>query len=638
MSTETAAVRGADEVLTPEIGPSTDADRRYPAVPSGIDFRAILERIPAVTYVAGLGESGGWVYVSPQIESMLGFTADEWKADPNLWFRQIHPEDRGQALEDENFCRANGEPLCSEYRLMTRDGRAVWVRDEAILVRGEEGQPLYWEGFMVDISGRKLVEGRLHESEMRYRSLFDHAPVGLYRTTPEGKLVEGNRALARILGHANQEALLRSTAIDYYVDPFDRERWKAMMESEGEVRDFEMPLRRVDQSVIWVRDSARAIRDKKDRTLSYEGVLYDITQRKQAEWEARQATQQLTESVAVLERRNHEMDLVKDMGKYLQSCPTAERAYLVMEHWAAKLFPGRAGAVFVVSASRNVVEAVATWGRPALGEQTFRPDDCWAYRASGGPHVVEDALSPLVCPHLTEPLRGQALCVPMIAQGEWMGILHLQGTGDDSAPVGELLGSVDSTQRLAVNVAEHLAQVLANVKLRETLRTQSIRDPLTGLFNRRYMEESLDRELPRAERRGNTIGVVMIDLDHFNQFNNTFGHQAGDAVLQTFGELLRARVRAEDIACRYGGEEFTLILPEAPVEIALARADALRLEIKEIRINQRGQSLGVVTASMGVAAFPAHGRTAEMVLRAADEALYRAKAEGRDRVVVSGAD
>jgi diguanylate cyclase (GGDEF)-like protein/PAS domain S-box-containing protein len=637
LSTETAAVRGADEVLTPEIGPSTDADRRYPAVPSGIDFRAILERIPAVTYVAGLGESGAWVYVSPQIESMLGFTADEWKADPNLWFRQIHPEDRGQALEDENFCRTNGEPLCSEYRLMSRDGRAVWVRDEAILVRDEEEQPLYWEGFMVDISGRKLVEGRLHESEVRYRSLFDHAPVGLYRTTPEGKVVEGNRALARILGHANQEALLKSTAIDYYVDPSDRERWKAMMESEGEVRDFEMPLRRADQSVIWVRDSARAIRDKKDRTLSYEGVLYDITQRKQAEWEARQATQQLTESVAVLERRNHEMDLVKDMGKYLQSCPTAERAYLVMEHWSAKLFPGTAGAVFVVSASRNVVEAVATWGRPALGEQTFRPDDCWAYRASGGPHVVEDARSPLVCPHLTEPLRGQALCVPMIAQGEWMGILHLQGTGDDSAPVGELLGSVDSTQRLAVNVAEHLAQVLANVKLRETLRTQSIRDPLTGLFNRRYMEESLDRELPRAERRGNTVGVVMIDLDHFNQFNNTFGHQAGDAVLQAFGELFRSRVRAEDIACRYGGEEFTLILPEAPLEIALARADALRQEIKEIRINQRGQSLGVVTASMGVAIFPAHGRTAEMVLRAADEALYRAKAEGRDRVVVSGA-
>jgi diguanylate cyclase (GGDEF)-like protein len=213
-----------------------------------------------------------------------------------------------------------------------------------------------------------------------------------------------------------------------------------------------------------------------------------------------------------------------------------------------------------------------------------------------------------------------------------MGILHLQG-GDDGFDASGTRESVAASERLAVNVAEHIAQVLANVKLRETLRTQSIRDPLTGLFNRRYMEESLDRELPRAERKGHTIGVVMIDLDHFNQFNNTFGHQAGDALLQAFGELLRQRVRAEDIACRYGGEEFTLILPEAPLDVAIARAEALRQEVKELRVTLRGQSLGVVTASMGVAAFPTHGRSADAVLRAADDALYRAKAEGRDRVV-----
>lgn len=621
MSSEAATLRVAEEAPTPRPSDATD-----------IDFRAILERIPAVTYVAALGASGEWLYVSPQIEPMLGFTAEEWTSDPHLWFRQIHPEDRGQVLEDENFCKANGEPLCSEYRMMARDGRQVWVRDEARPVPDADGRPRYWQGFLLEISGRKLVEERLHESETRYRALVDHAPVGLYRTTPDGRLLEGNAALAQILGHANREALLRSAAVDYYVDTSDRERWKQLIESEGEVREFEMALRRADQSVIWVRDSARAIRDKKGNIEYYEGVLYDITQRKQAEWAAKQATQQLTQSVAVLERRNHEMDLVKEMGKYLQSCPTAERAYLVVEHWAAKLFPGRAGAVFVISASRNLVDAVATWGNPTLGEHTFRPDDCWAYRASGGPHVVEDPHSPMTCAHLTEPLKGQALCVPMIAQGEWMGILHLQG-GDDGFDPSGARETVAASERLAVNVAEHIAQVLANVKLRETLRTQSIRDPLTGLFNRRYMEESLDRELPRAERKGHAIGVITIDLDHFNQFNNTFGHQAGDALLQAFGELLRQRVRAEDIACRYGGEEFTLILPEAPLDVAVARAETLRQAVKELRVTLRGQSLGVVTASMGVAAFPIHGRSADSVLRAADDALYRAKAEGRDRVL-----
>ena len=120
MSSEAAALRVADAAPTPR-----------PSDASDIDFRAILERIPAVTYVAALGASGEWLYVSPQIEPMLGYTAEEWTADPHLWFRQIHPEDRGQVLEDENFCKANGEPLCSEYRMIARDGRQVWVRDEA---------------------------------------------------------------------------------------------------------------------------------------------------------------------------------------------------------------------------------------------------------------------------------------------------------------------------------------------------------------------------------------------------------------------------------------------------------------------------------------------------------------------------
>jgi len=181
-------------------------------------------------------------------------------------------------------------------------------------------------------------------------------------------------------------------------------------------------------------------------------------------------------------------------------------------------------------------------------------------------------------------------------------------------------------------VAEHVALALANLRLRESLRTQSIRDPLTGLFNRRYMEESLDREFRRAERRGAPVGVIMLDIDHFNHFNNTFGHQAGDTLLHALGELLRTRVRAEDIACRYGGEEFVLIMPEASLDITAERAEVLRQEARELRVQQHGQSLGAVTISFGVAAFPEHGPTAEAVIRAADIALYRAKHAGRDQV------
>jgi diguanylate cyclase (GGDEF)-like protein/PAS domain S-box-containing protein len=598
---------------------------------SSMDYRAILERIPAVTYVAGFGEAGRWDYVSQQIESLLGYTAEEWLSDPEIWFRQIHPDDRTRALEEEIASKAGGSQLTSEYRMHRRDGRVVWVRDEAVLVFDDQGHALYWQGFLLDITGRKTTEQALGASESRHRQLVDNLPVGIYRTTPEGELLEANRALARILGFPDREALLRADVQTFYVDPSEREQWMAKISAEGTVSDFELQLRRTDGAVIWVRDSARVVRDEQERIVCYEGALQDITRQKQAEWEARQASQQAASWVSRLENRNKEMELIREMGDMLQTCPTAEEAYAVMAHWAEQLFNDRPGALCMISSSRNVVEPVAVWGEPALGEPVFGPEDCWALR-TGRLHKVDGKRSRLICHHLGELPGESALCVPMMAHGEALGILHLQASSSElHRPVVES----DSAEQVAVSVAEHLALALANLRLRESLRTQSIRDLLTGLFNRRYMEESLDREFRRAERRGAPVGVIMLDIDRFTNFNNTFGHQAGDTLLHALGELLRTRVRAEDIACRYGGEEFVLIMPEASLEITAERAEVLRKEARELRVQQHGQSLGAVTISFGVAAFPQHGPSAEAVIRAADLALYRAKSEGRDRVAVA---
>jgi diguanylate cyclase (GGDEF)-like protein/PAS domain S-box-containing protein len=626
--------------LPPGKGKPSPNGRHVPnATPEGppdhvIDFRAMVERIPAITYAAGFGESGRWHFVSAQIEAMLGFTSEEWQTDPDLWFKHIHPEDRGRALTEEAQSKSTGEPLRCEYRMLTRTGEVIWVRDEGVLVRDESGDPLFWQGFMIDITQRKLVEGALHDSEIQYRGLFDHVPVGLYRTTPDGALQDGNRALAHILGYPNRELLLSVAASEVYLDPMDRERWKERLEAEGTINDFETQLRRRDGSVIWVRDSARVVRDREDRVLYYEGVLVDITQRKQAEWETRQAHQQISSKVHELERLNREMSLINEMGDMLQTCPTAEEAYAVMAHWAEQLFGGRKGALCVIAPSRNLVDPVAEWGGSAVGEHVFSPEECWALRA-GRLHVVEDPRSRLVCKHLAESTTGPYLCVPMMAQGEALGILHLQ-----AGPLGvsEGLGdrSAEALRPLAVAVADHLALALANLKLRETLRSQSIRDPVTGLFNRRYMEESLERELRRADRRNQPLGVIMLDLDHFSRFNNTFGHQAGDLLLQAFGELVRSSVRVEDIACRYGGEEFTLIIPETTLGVTVERAEQILQAVRELHVSLRSQSLGAVTISAGVAAYPEHARTGEGLIRAADTALYLAKADGRDRISVAG--
>lgn len=176
---------------------------------------------------------------------------------------------------------------------------------------------------------------------------------------------------------------------------------------------------------------------------------------------------------------------------------------------------------------------------------------------------------------------------------------------------------------------------MANLKQREALHRQSIQDPLTGLFNRRYLEATLERELRRSEREQQPLGIIMLDVDYFKQFNDTFGHMAGDTLLQELGKFLKEQIRAGDIACRYGGEEFMLILPAAPLEIVQQRAEQIRTLVKLLNVQHRQQSLGEITLSLGVAIFPSHGLTSEEVIRAADAALYQAKAEGRDRVITA---
>jgi len=352
----------------------------------------------------------------------------------------------------------------------------------------------------------------------------------------------------------------------------------------------------------------------------------------QAEQQAKQAlAERVNELVA---QRTHEVALLTRMSELLQACFSPEEAFAVIGQLIGQFFPDEAGAVFVTGPSRDLVKPVAMWGASRVKDgQEFALDECWALRR-GRAYGVDDCRTGLLCPHIVSPAPSAYLCVPLAAQGETLGILHLTiGVADPEAAAPAPLS--EARRRLAVTVAEHFALALANLKLRETLRIQSIRDPLTGLFNRRYMEETLDRELRRAERQRCSVSVIMLDIDQFKGFNDSFGHDAGDAVLEELGSLLRANSRAGDVACRYGGEEFVLILPEAVVAAAGRRADELREAIKRLQVSRQGQALGPVRCSMGVSAYPDHGSTAEALLRAADMALYRAKHAGRDQVVVA---
>lgn len=190
-------------------------------------------------------------------------------------------------------------------------------------------------------------------------------------------------------------------------------------------------------------------------------------------------------------------------------------------------------------------------------------------------------------------------------------------------------------QRLSAAVAGQVALSMASLRLRATLREQSIRDPLTGLFNRRFMQESLNRELLRSRRKNIPLAVVFLDLDHFKQFNDTFGHDAGDAVLRSVAEALRTHYRADDVVCRYGGEEFAVILPESTAEEAAKRSEELQVAVKLLRVRHEGKVLDGITLSMGIAGFPEHASREEELLRLADIALYQSKSRGRDRITIA---
>ena len=329
-----------------------------------------------------------------------------------------------------------------------------------------------------------------------------------------------------------------------------------------------------------------------------------------------------------LAQRSRELDLLNRMGELLQACVSEDEAYAVAGRFIGQFFPDEAGAVFVTSASHNLVEARTVWGAAASPDWSiFKPEECWALRR-GRMHVVESTSDGLLCSHLPQPAPRAYLCIPLIAQGESLGVLYLGVRQPDAS-------WPEPQQRLASTVADQLSLAVANLKLRETLRNQSIRDPLTGLFNRRYLEETLERELRRAERGGGSLGVVMLDLDRFKEFNDTYGHDVGDMLLREIGRLLQGVIRGGDVACRYGGEEFALVLPGADTDTTRQRAERLRDAARNLLVSHRGHTVGAVTLSAGIAAYPKHGITGEVLLQAADAALYRAKAEGRDRVVTA---
>lgn len=477
---------------------------------------------------------------------------------------------------------------------------------------------------------RLIAELSLRKSQEHYRTLVEVPPDAVIHSDMAGRILFANQKTALFHGFSTVEEIIGKSIYSLIADhdrPVVQENLRRVV-SSGEINEVECLFIRQDGTSYPGGASMAVIHDEKDEISGLIWVIRDISERKEMQEKVLQIHEELIRSVAQLEQYNREAGLRNEMGNLLQSCLTVEEAFAVIAQFAEELFDRQPGAIIRLSDSRNLMEPVVTWGSSPFSDMVFSPDACWAMRR-GRSHVIDSTNQRLRCEHIHTMMKAQEkihyICVPMTAQGTTMGVLFQQISSE------KLVHQVEPVVRV---FAERVSLALANLRLSETLRMQSVRDPLTNLFNRRYMEETLEREFRRSERHQIPVGVIMIDLDFFKIFNDTYGHGGGDALLKAVANYLLGNVRASDIVCRYGGDEFALVMPEANLDEANRRAEQLRKGIKTLRIQYHNQSLDSVTASIGVTSYPEQGKTTEDILRLADDALYQVKRQGRDSVFI----
>lgn len=354
-----------------------------------------------------------------------------------------------------------------------------------------------------------------------------------------------------------------------------------------------------------------------------EHLVQAMDQQSRAELQLAHANLELVQRGKALEERQHSVQLLSEMSHRLQAIQHEGELAEVLDCFLPQVLPDHGGVLYVHNHSRNMLMRVSAWNEPQAAPPMFAPTECWGLRR-GQTHYVERPGADLVCTHAADAVAVERICEPVLAGGEVLGLLYVEG-------------AMAEEQRFRLDILmENVALALVNDNLRSRLREQSIRDPLTKLFNRRYMEEALALEAARAERSGADLTIVMCDIDHFKRFNDGQGHQAGDILLAAVAGLIQSHFRPGDIVCRYGGEEFTVIAPGASASLIQMRVEALRQAVREMTVEYHGQRLGPVTMSFGIDTWSAGDtRTPASVVSEADRALFRAKRLGRDRAEVA---
>jgi diguanylate cyclase (GGDEF)-like protein/PAS domain S-box-containing protein len=588
--------------------------------------RQLLERLinSSVDGIFAFDRDCFFTVWNPGMERIFGVSAKEalgkhaFKACPFL----------KELGEDANFAAAlKGEKRISRDKTIPGTKRQQYFEGfYGPMLDPHSGEAIGGLAIIRDVTERKLAEEAKRVSESRYEELFENAHDMVYTHDMSGKITSINKAAERITGYTRAEALRMK--LSQLVAPEFQQAARRMIDGQLAAESAvaqELDILTKDGSRVTLEVSNRLI-FQQGKAIGIQGIARDITERKKTEEALQGANKKLEAWVHDLEQRTREMTLLSEMGDILRACLSTEEVYEVIVRVAQEVFPVLGGALYVLGPLRNIVESVAEWGDTSQIELTFAPDECWALRR-GKVHCVEDTRVGLLCKHVHPPLPKGYMCVPMMAQSEAVGILHLAQPADAQMP--------EAKQRLAIAMAEHVAMALSNLRLHETLRNQSIRDQMTGLFNRSFMEESLELELRRAVRTQHPLSVIMLSLDNFQILNDNYGVDVGDSILRRTGMLLQGNIRKGDIACRFSSQTFTLILPNAGFEVSKRRAEILLDQVRGLEVKNQSELVDHISASVGLAVFPENGQTVDSLLRSAEAALSRARGGGGNQVVIA---
>ncbi|MGI8906620.1 MAG: diguanylate cyclase [Candidatus Sumerlaeaceae bacterium] len=470
----------------------------------------------------------------------------------------------------------------------------------------------------------RVIEREL--SEQKIRMIADGISEAVYSYDSERRLTYVNPAFERLTGYS-RAALFQTNFIPYIaaeqMDDVHR-LWDDLFRGKSFEQEFLITTKSGEQK--WIESSWTPQFDSSGKQTGVIGVERDVTRRRMAEGALRHANEELAKDAIMLGQQQSDMETLSKLADQLQACQTMAEAYGVIGAYCRNLFPDHAGALYVTSLEDGALRREAQWGEADM-QTDFQANQCWALR-TGRTYQFTKADPALRCDHITDPPLNPYMCNPIMARGTVLGLLHLRS----SRPTG--ISRSPGFENLAEAVTRQTALAFASLRLREQLEVQVDEDALTGLFNRRYMDSALSSEIRRATLEKGVVSLLVLDVDHFKSYNDTYGHIRGDDILRAIADYLMKNIRSGDLVCRYGGEEFVMILPNSAVANAITKAESLRKGIEKLQPLPDATKSGV-TISVGVAAFPENGSTPEQVFRSADAALYQAKTQGRNRVVAA---